>query len=72
MRYGVNGDPLKEGKLDLPELLEVPTPEERDWAREMPSKDVTEQQVSLASRLRRLPSPAKCHAGTDRIQAFGG
>jgi hypothetical protein len=29
--YGVNGDPLHEGKLDLPELLEVPAPEE--WAR---------------------------------------
>jgi hypothetical protein len=27
----VNGDPLHEGKLDLPELLEVPAPEE--WAR---------------------------------------
>ena len=23
--YGVNGDPLHEGKLDLPELLEAPT-----------------------------------------------
>ena len=30
-RIGVNGDPLPQGKLDLPELLEVPTPE--DWAR---------------------------------------
>lgn len=34
VRRGVNGDPLNEGKLDLPELLEVPTPEEWDWARE--------------------------------------
>ena len=25
MHYGVNGDPLHEGKLDLPELLEEPT-----------------------------------------------
>ena len=25
MRYGVNGDPLRENKLDLPELLEKPT-----------------------------------------------
>jgi hypothetical protein len=32
--YGVNGDPLHEGKLDLPELLEVPTPADRAWARE--------------------------------------
>jgi hypothetical protein len=31
--YGVNGDPLREGKLDLPELLEVPSPEEWWWAR---------------------------------------
>ena len=31
--YGVNGDPLHEGKLDLPELLEVPTPDEGTWAR---------------------------------------
>ena len=30
MRYGVNGDPLSQGKLDLPELLEQPTSEE--WA----------------------------------------
>lgn len=31
--YGVNGDPLRQGKLDLPELLETPTPDECDWAR---------------------------------------
>ncbi len=29
--YGVNGDPLHEGKLDLPERLETATPNE--WAR---------------------------------------
>lgn len=34
MRFGVHGDPLKEGKLDLPELLETPTSEEWAWARE--------------------------------------
>ena len=34
MRHGVNGDPLREGKLDLPELLEEPTPEEWAWARD--------------------------------------
>ena len=33
-RRGVNGDPLGEGKLDLPEVLEVPTPEEWVWARD--------------------------------------
>ena len=33
MGYGVNGDPLGEGKLDLPELQEEPTPEEWAWAR---------------------------------------
>ena len=32
--YGVNGDPLHEGKLDLPELLEVPAPDEWAWARD--------------------------------------
>lgn len=32
MRYGKNGDPLREGKLDLPELLEKPAAEERAWA----------------------------------------
>lgn len=31
-RYGVNGDPLPAGKLDLPELLEVPAPEDLVWA----------------------------------------
>lgn len=34
MRYGVNGNPLREGKLDLPELLQEPTLEERAWARD--------------------------------------
>ena len=33
VRYGVHGDPLHEGKLDLPELLEEPTLEEWAWAR---------------------------------------
>jgi hypothetical protein len=32
--YGVNGDPLHEGKLDLPELLETPSAEEQAWAAE--------------------------------------
>jgi hypothetical protein len=32
-RYGVNGDPLPEGKLDLPEVLAKPTAEEWAWAR---------------------------------------
>ncbi len=31
--YGVNGDPLHEGKLDLPELLEQPTETEWAWAK---------------------------------------
>jgi len=30
VRYGTNGDPLHEGKLDLPELLDRPTTDE--WA----------------------------------------
>jgi hypothetical protein len=29
---GVNGDPLREGKLDLPELREIPSPDEWVWA----------------------------------------
>jgi hypothetical protein len=33
MRYGENGDPLSEGKLDLPELLEEPAQEHWVWAR---------------------------------------
>jgi len=32
--YGANGDPLHEGKLDLPELLETPAPSDWAWARE--------------------------------------
>ena len=35
---GVNGDLLHEGKLDLPELLEIPTPEEWTWARDFISR----------------------------------
>ncbi len=34
MRHGVNGDPLAAGKLDLPELLEDPAPEEIVWAQD--------------------------------------
>ena len=33
-RYGAHGDPLPEGKLDLPEVREAPTAEELQWARE--------------------------------------
>lgn len=33
MKYGVYGDPLKPGKLDHPELREVPTGDELAWAR---------------------------------------
>jgi hypothetical protein len=33
-RYGVNGDPLQAGKLDLPELLEEPSTDEWVWARD--------------------------------------
>lgn len=32
-RLGINGDSLAEGKLDLPELLEVPTIDDWVWAR---------------------------------------
>ena len=31
--YGISGDPLHEGKLDLPELLEAPATDEWAWAR---------------------------------------
>ncbi|MBL8199771.1 MAG: hypothetical protein JNK40_02255 [Chromatiales bacterium] len=34
VRYGVHGDPLPQGKLDLPELREVPSEEDLAWARE--------------------------------------
>jgi hypothetical protein len=33
-RYGVHGDYLKDGKLDLPELLEVPSAGDWEWARD--------------------------------------
>lgn len=33
-RYGVHGDPLPEGKLDLPEMLEAPGPDDWTWARD--------------------------------------
>ncbi len=39
MRYGVNGDPLKDGKLDLPELLEEPTP----WHKIMSERERAKQ-----------------------------
>ena len=34
MRFGKNGDPLSDGKLDLPELREQPVSEELAWARQ--------------------------------------
>jgi len=33
-RYGLHGDYLKDGKLDLPELLEVPSADAWEWARD--------------------------------------
>ena len=33
-RYGVHGDYLKDGKLDLPELLETPSAQDWAWARD--------------------------------------
>jgi len=33
-RYGVHGDYLKDGKLDLPELLEVPSADDWEWVRD--------------------------------------
>jgi hypothetical protein len=33
-RYGVHGDPLHEGKLDLPELRETPTRDELEWTKD--------------------------------------
>ncbi len=33
MRYGKDGDPLKDGKLDLPELPEMPNTVDWSWAR---------------------------------------
>ena len=32
--FGAHGDPLHEGKLDLPELRETPTPDELEWAKD--------------------------------------
>jgi hypothetical protein len=34
VRFGVHGDPLADGKLDLAELRESPTEDEWTWARE--------------------------------------
>ena len=39
--------PLHEGKLDLPELLEVPTPEEWAWARDLIERRRWQEAVSL-------------------------
>ena len=33
MRLGINGDPLAEGKLDLPEILQKPSIDEQSWAK---------------------------------------
>ena len=33
-RYGMHGDYLKDGKLDLPELLETPSTEDWAWAQD--------------------------------------
>jgi hypothetical protein len=34
MRRGIHGDPLEDGKLDLPELREQPTEAELSWAQD--------------------------------------
>lgn len=46
MRFGKNGDPLKEGKLDLPELLQKPTPEECAWAKSFISQRTWREAVT--------------------------
>ena len=33
-RYGIHGDYLKDGKLDLPELLEMPSGDDWAWTRD--------------------------------------
>jgi len=40
MRYGKDGDPLKDGKLDLPELLEIPNTVEWSWAKTFVEKRI--------------------------------
>lgn len=50
MRYGENGDVLREGKLDLPERLEEPTPEESAWAGQFVAKRCWREAVTYREK----------------------
>lgn len=45
-RYGVHGDYLKDGKLDLPELLEVPSADDWEWVRDFIQRRRWQQAVT--------------------------
>ncbi len=45
-RCGVHGDYLKDGKLDLPELLEVPSADDWEWARDFIQRRRWQQAVT--------------------------
>lgn len=80
-RRGVNGDPLSEGKLDLPELREVPTPEEWAWTRDFIARRKWREAVTSREKapheyaLRKLGVDARGHHEFDRfiadIRRFG-
>lgn len=48
--YGVHGDPLQEGKLDLPEMLEVPSPDEWAWARDFVARRRWQEAVTYREK----------------------
>ncbi len=48
--YGANGDPLHEGKLDLPELLEMATADEWAWARQFVARRRWQEAVTYREK----------------------
>ena len=48
--YGVHGDPLPEGKLDLPELRETPSPDDLAWAHDFIARRRWREAVTYRER----------------------
>lgn len=68
--YGVNGDSLHEGKLDLPELLEVPSAEEWAWARQFITHRRWREAITYRQTAPHQYTVRKWQVGQQANQAF--
>jgi len=69
--YGVHGDPLHEGKLDLPELLDAPTMEEWAWGRSFVQSRRWQEAVTYRETAPHEYTVRKWETGAEATQDFG-